>query len=214
MKKLMHCSVSLLVVLLTSLVMASPKPPSADHELAQTRASAIFAGGCFWCMEPPFDKLDGVLETISGYSGGKSENPTYKQVSAGGTGHYEVIKVVYDPEKVNYQKLLEIFWRNVDPLDSEGQFCDKGQHYLSAIFVDDETQRAQAKASLKAIQQKLVKRLDRPATDVKVATRILAEAAFYPAEEYHQDYYQKNPLRYRFYRTRCGRDARLAELWD
>jgi len=167
-------------------------------------ASAVFAGGCFWCMEPPFDALDGVVSTTSGFTGGSVANPSYEQVSAGGTGHVEAVQVVYDPKRIGYEKLLEVYWRNVDALDDGGQFCDRGESYRSAIFVHDAEERRLAEESKRAIGE----RLGRP-----VATQIRDAAPFYPAEEYHQDYYRKNPIRYRFYRGRCGRDARLKELW-
>lgn len=169
-------------------------------------AKAVFAGGCFWCMEPPFDKLEGVTATISGYSGGSVKNPNYRSVSSGGTGHYEVIEVHYDADKVSYEKLLSVFWKNVDPYDARGQFCDKGSQYLSAIFYLDEAQRKAAEKSRLA----LAKNAKLPGN---VVTQILPASRFYPAERYHQDYYQKNPLRYKFYRSRCGRDKRLNELW-
>lgn len=169
-------------------------------------AVATFAGGCFWCMEPPYDKLEGVISTTSGYTGGHKENPTYGEVSAGGTGHYEALQVVYDPDRVSYQQLLVLFWHNVDPLDAGGQFCDRGDQYRTAIFVHDEEQRRLAEES----KQELVQAggLDKP-----IVTPILPAGPFYPAETYHQDYYEKNPLRYKFYRYSCGRDARLEALW-
>lgn len=214
MKKCVYrCAVLLALLSLAALTGATPKPPNEGLDRTRQTASAIFAGGCFWCMEPPYDKLDGVLETISGYSGGHVKDPTYQQVSSGGTGHYEVIKVVYDPNKISYEKLLETFWHNVDPLDAAGQFCDKGQQYLSAIFAADQFQKAKAEESKKAAQAALAKRLQRPLDKVAVVTPILDRAQFYPAEEYHQNYYQKKPLKYRYYRYRCGRDARLDELW-
>jgi peptide-methionine (S)-S-oxide reductase len=173
---------------------------------AQTRAVAIFAGGCFWCMEPPFDKVDGVLATTSGYTGGTKINPTYEQVSAGRTGHYEALQVDYDPTRVSYEKLLEVFWRNIDPLDAGGQFCDKGPQYRAAIFVADDRERALAEASKAALEKsgKLPGR---------IVTQILPAGAFYPAEAYHQDYYRKNPTAYSYYRWSCGRDRRLERLW-
>lgn len=158
-------------------------------------------------MEPPFDKTDGVLETTSGYIGGHIENPTYQQVSAGKTGHYEAVKVVFDPNVVSYEQLLPIFWRNIDPLDDRGQFCDKGDQYLSAIFTVDAQQEQAAKASVRRLSAS--GELRGP-----VVTRLLPATQFYPAEQYHQDYYQKNPIRYKFYRSRCGRDDRLQELWQ
>ncbi len=173
----------------------------------QTRhASAIFAGGCFWCMEPPFDQLDGVVSTTSGYIGGHMENPTYKQVSAGGTGHTEAVRVVYDPARISYPELLDVFWRNVDPLDGKGQFCDKGSQYRSGVFYDGEEQKQAAEMSKAALETS--GRFRQP-----IATEIRAATTFYPAEDYHQDYYRKNPLRYKYYRYGCGRDRRLEELW-
>ena len=170
------------------------------------QAVATFAGGCFWCMEPPFDKLDGVLATTSGYTGGSKVDPTYEEVSAGGTGHFEAVQITYDPAKVSYDRLLEVFWRNVDPLDAGGQFCDRGEQYRTAIFVHDEEQRRLAEQSKQALVDS--KRLDGP-----IVTEIVTAGPFYPAEEYHQDYYEKNPLRYKFYRWNCGRDQRLAQVW-
>lgn len=167
-------------------------------------ATAVFAGGCFWCMEPPFDKLDGVLSTTSGYTGGRVQDPSYEQVSAGRTGHAESVRVTYDPQVVTYQRLLEVYWRNVDPLTANAQFCDHGNQYRTAIFYADDAQRQQAEASRAALEG----RFDQP-----VVTEIVAAGPFYPAEEYHQDYYEKNPLRYKFYRYNCGRDKRLAEVW-
>ncbi|MBB3169291.1 peptide-methionine (S)-S-oxide reductase MsrA [Simiduia aestuariiviva] len=167
-------------------------------------ASAVFAGGCFWCMEKPFDELPGVVATTSGYMGGQLDNPTYKQVSAGGTGHAEVVRVEFDPSKIGYEQLLAVYWRNVDPFDAAGQFCDKGSHYRAAIFYADEAQRSAAAASLNAIQAQF---------DEPVVTTLEPAATFYPAEQYHQDYYLRNPLRYRYYRHGCGRDRRLETIW-
>ena len=173
---------------------------------AQTRAVAVFAGGCFWCMEPPFDKVDGVISTTSGYTGGVKVDPSYEEVSSGRTGHYEALQVEYDPARVTYQRLLEVFWRNIDPLDTDGQFCDKGRQYRSAIFVAGDEQRALAEASKAALETsgKLPGR---------IMTEILPATAFYPAEAEHQDYYRKNPVRYAYYRWTCGRDRRLEQLW-
>jgi peptide-methionine (S)-S-oxide reductase len=170
------------------------------------QAIATFAGGCFWCMEPPYDKLDGVLATVSGYTGGSKVDPTYQEVSAGGTGHTEAVQITYDPAKVSYQQLLEVFWRNVDPLDAGGQFCDRGSQYRTGIFVHDAEQRRLADASKQALADS--GRFAQP-----IVTEIVEADTFYPAEDYHQDYYEKNPVRYKFYRWNCGRDARLAELW-
>ena len=171
---------------------------------AQELAKATFAGGCFWCMEPPFDALDGVVSTTSGYTGGHTANPTYEQVSAGKTGHAEAVEIVYDPRKVTYTRLLEVFWRNIDPLTANAQFCDTGSQYRAGIFVHDATQRRLAEASKDAVAQRLQK---------PIVTEITAASQFWPAEEYHQDYYKKNPIRYKFYRTSCGRDRRLEAIW-
>ncbi|MEO1582146.1 MAG: peptide-methionine (S)-S-oxide reductase MsrA [Pseudomonadota bacterium] len=167
-------------------------------------AVAIFAGGCFWCMEPPFDKLPGVLETTSGYTDGEVENPTYKQVSAGRTGHTEAVEIRYDPTKVSYEELLAVFWKNIDPLAVDRQFCDRGSQYRSGIYYASEQEKALAEASA----ARVAAQFDKP-----IATEIKPASEFYAAEEYHQDYYLKNPIRYKFYRRGCGRDARLEELW-
>ena len=171
---------------------------------AQERARATFAGGCFWCMEPPFDKLTGVLSTTSGYTGGSTTAPTYEQVSAGRTGHAEVVEIVYDPGKVTYAQLLEVFWRNIDPLTANAQFCDVGSQYRAAIFVHDETQRRLAEESKRAVALTLGK---------DVVTEIVSASKFWPAEDYHQDFYKKNPIRYNLYRAGCGRDQRLEAIW-
>jgi peptide-methionine (S)-S-oxide reductase len=170
----------------------------------ERQAVATLAAGCFWCVEADFDKVDGVISTTSGYAGGKVPNPTYSQVSAGATGHTEVVQIVYDPSKVSYQKLLDVFWRNVDPLAKDRQFCDVGNQYRSAIFFHNEEQRLLAEASKK----KVAARLNAP-----VQTEIVPAGPFYKAEDYHQDYYKKNPARYNFYRWNCGRDQRLEQLW-
>ena len=175
-----------------------PTPPGA--------AVATFAGGCFWCMEPPFDKIDGVLATTSGYTGGAKQNPTYEQVSSGATGHAEAVQVLFDPKKVTYEKLLDVFWHNVDPTVTDRQFCDVGSQYRTAIFVHYEKQRAAAEASKAAIEKS--KPFKEP-----IITPIVTATDFWPAEEYHQNYYLKNPIRYTYYRTGCGRDARLKQLW-
>ena len=167
---------------------------------------ATFAGGCFWCVESDFDKVPGVVRTVSGYTGGTLADPTYKRVSAGGTGHREAVQIFYDPKQVTYATLVEIFWRSVDPTDGGGQFCDRGQSYETAIFANSLEQKQQAEASKRELQRSGV--LNRP-----VVTPIEVAAPFYPAEDYHQDYYQKNPLRYGLYRYSCGRDARIEELW-
>jgi peptide-methionine (S)-S-oxide reductase len=168
--------------------------------------TAVFAGGCFWCMEPPFDKLDGVVSTTSGYIGGMLRNPTYEQIGGGRTGHIEAVMVVFDPKRVGYEKLLEVFWRNHDPLTANAQFCDHGTQYRAGIFYLDDEQKRLAEQSKQALVD--AKRFNRP-----IVTEITKATEFWPAEVYHQDYYVKNPIRYKFYRFSCGRDARLEELW-
>jgi peptide-methionine (S)-S-oxide reductase len=180
--------------------------PDPSTKGADGLATAIFAGGCFWCMEPPFDALDGVTATTSGYTGGTLDNPSYQQVSAGGTGHAEAVRVTYDPARVDYQTLLDVYWHNVDPLDAGGQFCDRGDSYRTAIFYADDTQKQLAEASKAALEQS-----GRFKTAIVMA--IVPATTFYPAEDYHQDYYKKNSIRYKFYRYACGRDHRLEELW-
>jgi len=170
------------------------------------QAVATFAGGCFWCMEPPFDKLPGVTATISGYTGGRKVNPRYAEVSSGATGHAEAVQIVYDPKKVTYEKLLEVFWVNIDPTVKDRQFCDGGTQYRTGIFYHDDAQRKAAEASKAAIEKS--KPFKEP-----IVTPIEMAGTFYPAEDYHQDYYQKNPVRYQLYRSGCGRDARLKQLW-
>ncbi len=187
-----------LLVLLGGTALASDDTP--------TEQTAVFGGGCFWCMEPPYDKLDGVIATTSGYTGGHVRNPTYQQVSSGGTGHVEVVEVRYDPARISYAELLDVFWRNIDPVAVDRQFCDRGDMYRSAIFVEGDEQGRLAEASLQALRDS--DRFDQP-----IATEVLPAATFYRAEEYHQDYYQKNPIRYRYYRSSCGRDRRLQEIW-
>ena len=170
------------------------------------QAIATFAGGCFWCMEPPFDKTEGVLSTISGYMGGKELNPTYSQVASGQTGHTEVVQVTYDPRKVTYEKLIDVFWHNIDPLDAGGQFCDRGSQYRPAVFYHDEAQKQVALDSKKSIDAS--GRLKKP-----IVTEITAAGIFTAAEDYHQDFYKKNPGHYARYRAGCGRDARLDAVW-
>jgi peptide-methionine (S)-S-oxide reductase len=175
---------------------------SAANERATE--TAIFAGGCFWCVESDFDRIPGVLETVSGYTGGTTPNPTYGQVTAGGTGHREAVRITYDPARVDYGQLLTAFWHSVDPTDPGGQFCDRGVPYQTAIFVDGDEQRRLAEASKQAAERSLGQ---------EIVTPIEAAGPFFPAEDYHQDYYRKNPLQYRFYRWNCGRDQRVRELW-
>lgn len=173
-------------------------------EVAEGQETAIFAGGCFWCVESDFDKIPGVISTTSGYTGGKVERPSYKQVTYTETGHFEAVKVVYDPSVVSYDALLTAFWHSVDPTDPGGQFCDRGSSYRTAVFVADEAQRAAAEASKEAVG----KHLSKP-----IVTPILDAAPFYTAETYHQDYYKKKPLRYRYYRSGCGRDKTVKRVW-
>lgn len=181
--------------------------PVAEIVLSDERAEAVFAGGCFWCVEADFDKVTGVVETISGYTGGDLENPTYKQVSYTETGHYEAVKVTYDPQTVSYSELVEYFWRHVDPTDAGGQFCDRGTSYLTGIFPVDEAQQETAEASKAALEASGV--LGAP-----VVTTIEPLEKFWPAEDYHQDYYLKNRLNYARYRRGCRRDARIEALWS
>ena len=167
---------------------------------------ATFAGGCFWCMEHPFDELPGVISVTPGYTGGVKKNPSYEEVSAGGTGHAESVQIVFDPAKIDYERLLAVYWHNIDPTVKDRQFCDTGHQYRSAIFYHTEEQRRLALNSRETLEK------HRPFMEA-VVTEIVPASEFYPAEEYHQHYYKKNPIRYRFYRTACGRDHRLQELW-
>ena len=193
------------IIRLLLVLLAFTPTASLASVLPNKTARAIFAGGCFWCMQPPFDKTEGVIKTTVGYTGGKLKNPTYEQVSHEETGHYEAIEVIYDPKKISYDKIVDIFWKNVDPLDDKGQFCDKGNSYLSAIFYLDDVQKNFAQTSLKKVKERFKS---------DIATKVLPAATFWPAEEYHQSYYKKNPIRYAYYRRACGRDSRLKELWE
>ena len=178
---------------------------AADRDIKKTEtAKATFAGGCFWSVELLFDKVQGVLSTVSGYTGGTKKNPTYEEVVTGRTGHAESVQVTYDPKKVSYEKLLEVFWHNIDPLTPDGQFCDMGNQYRTAIFYHDAEQKSLAEKSKAALNG----RFKQP-----IVTQILSASQFYPAEDYHQDFHLKNPLRYQLYRAGCGRDRRLEELW-
>ena len=182
---------------------------AASNAFAQASpdsAKATFAGGCFWCMEAPFDVLPGVISTTSGYTGGNKKNPTYQEVSSGSTGHAEAVQVLYDPKKISYEKLLEVFWHNIDPTVKNRQFCDVGSQYRTAIFYYDEAQKKAAEESKAALQK------SKPFKG-ELVTEITAATEFTPAEDYHQDFYIKNPTRYKFYRAGCGRDSRLKELW-
>ena len=190
---------TLRILLLTAFFVAS-------GPLLAAQAKATFAGGCFWCVEADFDKVPGVISTTSGYTGGRGANPTYEQVSSKSTGHAEAVEIVYDNAKVSYEQLLAVYWRSIDPTTKDRQFCDAGSPYRTAIYAHDDAQFAAAKASLAALEK--TKPFKEP-----IVTTIERAGPFYAAEEYHQDYYKKNPVRYKYYRTSCGRDARLAELW-
>ena len=185
-----------LVVFLAAAMLSAPM-----H--AAPLEKAIFAGGCFWCTESDFEKVTGVVFAVSGYTGGRAPSPSYEEVSAGGTGHRESVEVTFDPQKISYARLLDVYWHSIDPTDNSGQFCDHGSQYRSAIFYLNESQHQQAEASKAAVLKKLG----------KVYTDILPAGPFYAAEGYHQDYYKKNPVRYHFYRFNCGRDQRLKETW-
>jgi peptide-methionine (S)-S-oxide reductase len=197
--RLLACLIALSVT--TALAQTTGVKPAAA-----TTSRATFAGGCFWCMEPPFDHLDGVISTTSGYIGGRTKNPSYQEVSSGVTGHAEAVQVVYDPRKVTYAKLLEVFWRNIDPTVKDQQFCDIGGQYRTGIFYYSDEQKREAEASRAQLEK------TKP-FKAAIVTEITAAGEFYPAEEYHQNYYLKNPIRYKFYRANCGRDARLKQLW-
>ena len=195
------------VALLTMLVLGVGAAAEEGRDTGPEEIErATFAGGCFWCMQPPFDRLEGVLSTTAGYAGGPEPEPRYEDVVAGRTGHAEVVQVIFDPARISYEALLRVYWRNIDPFAVDRQFCDTGPHYRSAIFVHDEAQRRAAEASRAEVQARF--------EGQQVATRIEPVGdTFHPAEEYHQDYYLKNPLRYRLYRYNCGRDRRLKEVW-
>jgi peptide-methionine (S)-S-oxide reductase len=184
---------------------ADDKPVRAAPDAPQRLATAVFAGGCFWCVESDFDKLKGVVDTVSGYTGGRTDNPTYKEVSREDTGHYEAVKVTYDPTVVSYAQLTDYFLRHVDPTDADGQFCDRGESYRTAIFVARDGERTAAEAALVKAEKEIGQ---------DVVTPVIKAAKFFPAEDYHQDYYKKNPVKYKYYRTACGRDARVKEIWN
>lgn len=177
---------------------------AAGSASAKNIQTAIFAGGCFWCVESDFDQVKGVVETTSGYTGGTLNNPTYKQVTAGGTGHYEAVQIKFDADVVSYDQLLNAFWRSVDVTDAGGQFCDRGDSYRTAVFATTPMQAAKAEQSKSAAQGALGQ---------KIVTPVLMAGTFFKAEKYHQDYHTKNPLKYKFYRTRCGRDKRVKQVW-
>lgn len=193
-------------VLIATALFAFPGLAPAQPVDGRRLATATFAGGCFWCMEPPFDELEGVVSTTSGYTDGQTSNPTYKEVSSGRTGHAEAVQVVYDPDKVSFERLVDVFWRNIDPTDAGGQFCDRGSPYRPALFYHDAAQREVAERSRAALEKA------RPFKEA-IVTPIVAATTFYRAEEYHQDYYLRNPIRYKYYRKSCGRDRRLQQLW-
>jgi peptide-methionine (S)-S-oxide reductase len=192
---------SVVAILAAVAASAGQQAPAGQPARSET---AVFAGGCFWCTEADFDKVKGVLSTTSGYTGGHKDKPTYEQVSAGGTGHVEAVQVVYDPTLVSYDALVELFWRTIDPFNARGQFCDTGESYRPVIFVADERQRTAATSSRDRMQKQFKDR---------IVVEITPAATFYRAEDYHQDYYKKNPVRYNFYRWNCGRDSRLARVW-
>jgi len=206
MEKTMKLPCSLIIALTVALLgpgAASAQAPAAKPAVT---AKATFAGGCFWCMEEAFDKVPGVIATTSGYMGGQTKNPTYEQITTGRTGHAEVVQVEYDPAKVTYDKLLDAFWRNIDPTQKDAQFCDHGSQYRSAVFYHNDEQRRAVEASRTALAG------NKPFKG-EIVTQVAKADVFYPAEGYHQDYYQKNPVRYQFYKSGCGREARLKELW-
>lgn len=209
MKNIFLKTMLLLIVTFGSSLAFSTVVVSLDEVSAKSQnglETAVFAGGCFWCTESDFDKVPGVVSTVSGYIGGTVKNPTYEQVSAGGTGHAEAVQVKFDPKKISYANLLKVYWLSIDPLTANRQFCDGGSQYRSAIFYTSENQKKQALAYKKSLEDS--KFFDRP-----IVTEINAASEFYPAEEYHQDYHQKNPLRYKYYRNSCGRDERLEQVW-
>jgi len=194
------------VLLWMGVVLIISAAPESMAASGQGLEKATFAGGCFWCMEPPFDRLEGVKSVVSGYTGGYKKNPTYEEVSSGSTGHAESVEITYDPAVTSYQKLLDVFWHNIDPTVKDRQFCDVGSQYRTAIYYHNAEQKRLAEASKKALEES--KRFRGP-----IYTEVTAAATFYPAEEYHQRYYLKNPVRYKLYRFNCGRDQRLRELW-
>lgn len=198
--RLLPLAAALAAGLAASTAHAAETPNTADG----ASTTAIFAGGCFWCMEPPYDHQAGVTDTTSGYTGGELENPGYEEVSRGGTGHTEAVEVTYNADEISYAQLLEIFWRNIDPFAEDRQFCDSGAQYRSAIFYANDRERELAEASKAEMQERF---------DQDIVTQIVPASTFWDAEDYHQNYYEKNPLRYKFYRFNCGRDDRLEEIW-
>ena len=206
-----HAAAAMFLVMAASSYAQAPAKPALANATTSTTsittaAKAIFAGGCFWCVESDFDKVPGVISTTSGYIGGKTAKPTYEQVSSNSTGHAEAVEIVFDPAKVSYAQLVEHFWRTIDPTTKDQQFCDRGSPYRTAIFAQDAQQLKIAQDSRIALEKS--KPFKEP-----VVTEVVQASAFYPAEDYHQDYYLKNPLRYKYYRSSCGRDSRLKQLW-
>lgn len=201
-----HTVLLRMTTVLWIMTMLSPQVGAQQSTEEGEMAIATFAGGCFWCMEPPFQRLDGVEDVIAGYTGGSTVNPSYREVTSGNTGHRESAQIVYDPEKISYAELLEVFWRNIDPTDSWGQFADRGSHYRTAIFYHDEQQRQLAEQSKRELE-------DSGKFDDPIVTEILEAGPFYPAEDYHQDYYKKNPLHYMMYKRGSGREGFLEETW-
>ncbi len=210
----MHPLLKVLAALIPALLLGTPAPAQtpapaearapADAPATVPARRAVFAGGCFWCVEAAFDGTPGVIDVVSGFAGGRLANPSYERVTSGGTGHFEVVQVTYDPARIDYARLLDIYWRNVDPFDAGGQFCDRGDSYRAAIFVDGTAERQLAEASKASVAQRFGK---------PIATRVIDAAPFYVAEDYHQDYHVKNPLRYKYYSSSCGRAARLESIW-
>jgi len=188
-------------------VMCIAEANTTDEQNAEVR-TAVFAGGCFWCMQPPYDalKAKGVISTSVGYSGGHTKDPTYEQTSAGGTGHMEVIQVTYDARKLSFKDLLSVYWKNIDPFDGKGQFCDKGEQYSSAVFYANAAEKKDIEDSIRDLEKQGIK-------TEKIVTKVLPLKTYYMAEDYHQSYYEKNPIRYNYYRLQCGRDARLKQVW-
>jgi len=206
MKKFFTMGILPLIIVIMFLTVPAAGADNDKEVPIMNPEKATFAGGCFWCMEPSFKKLEGVMSTVVGYTGGHKENPTYEEVSAGWTGHAEAVEIRYDPSKISYQRLLEVFWRNIDPFVKDRQFCDVGSQYRTAIFYHNEEQKRLAEASRRELEASMAER-------GPVYTEIVPAGAFYPAEDYHQEYYEKSPVRYTFYRNHCGRDQRLKELW-
>lgn len=204
--KLLKYTLPAFILSLLAVTIISSAADEASVTAANNTSVATFAGGCFWCMESPFDKLQGVISTTSGYTGGHTKNPTYKKTSSGNTGHAEAVQIVYDPAQISYEKLLDVFWHNIDPTTPNQQFCDRGSQYRSEIFYHNNDQKQLADSSKAALDK------NKPFKE-PIVTQVSEASIFYAAEDYHQDYYKKNPIRYRYYRHGCGRDKRLKQLW-